>query len=150
MRAVVQRCRKAELWIDDKIYSSIGNGLLVLLGIGNDDNENDIEWLSGKIARLRIFSDPDGKMNLSVQDIAGDIMVVSQFTLLASTKKGNRPSYIDSAPPETAIPIYDKFVERIRKDSGLKTVTGIFGAFMSIDFVNDGPVTIIIDSKIKE
>lgn len=150
MRAVVQRCSKADLWINGKIYSSIGKGLLVLLGIGNDDDDNDIEWLSGKISRLRIFNDTDGKMNLSVQDVAGEIMVVSQFTLLASTKKGNRPSYIDSAQPEIAIPIYDKFVERIREDSGLKTATGVFGAYMSVDFINEGPVTIIIDSKKKE
>ena len=150
MRAVVQRCRKADLWVGGEIHSSIGNGLLVLLGIGNDDDDNDIEWLSGKISRLRIFNDPDDKMNLSVQDIIGEIMVVSQFTLLASTKKGNRPSYIDSAPPEMAIPLYDKFVNRISMDSGLKTVTGVFGAYMSIDFINEGPVTIIIDSKIKE
>jgi D-aminoacyl-tRNA deacylase len=150
MRAVIQRCKNVKLFIDNKIHSFIGNGLLVLLGVGNDDNMTDIEWLAGKISRLRIFSDNEGKMNLSVQDIKGEIMIVSQFTLFASTKKGNRPSYIESAPPEKAIPLYEKFVEIIKLESGLNITTGVFGADMSIELINDGPVTIIIDSKSKE
>lgn len=150
MRAVIQRCKKVELFIDNKIHSSIGTGLLVLLGVGNEDNIADIEWLAGKISRLRIFSDAEGKMNLSVQDIAGEILVVSQFTLFASTKKGNRPSYIDSAPPEKAIPLYENFIDMLKQESGVNIETGVFGADMSIDLINDGPVTIIIDSKSKE
>jgi len=144
MRAVVQRCKNAKLYIDNKIYSSIEKGLLVLLGITHDDQLSDIEWLSGKISRLRIFNDEEDKMNLSVRDIEGEIMVVSQFTLFASTKKGNRPSYINSASPDIAIPLYEKFVAQLKKDSELKIVTGKFGAYMEIDFINDGPVTIII------
>lgn len=150
MRAVIQRCKKVELFIDNKMHSSIGTGLLVLLGVGNEDNIADIEWLAGKISRLRIFSDAEGKMNLSVQDIAGEILVVSQFTLFASTKKGNRPSYIDSAPPEKAIPLYENFIDMLKQESGVNVETGVFGADMSIDLINDGPVTIIIDSKSKE
>ncbi len=150
MRAVIQRCKKSELFIENKLYSSIGKGLLVLLGVGNEDSMADNEWLAGKISRMRIFSDDEGKMNLSVQDIAGQIMVVSQFTLFASTKKGNRPSYIDSAAPEKAIPLYEDFVSRLKQESGVKVETGVFGADMSIDLINDGPVTIIIDSKAKE
>lgn len=150
MRAVIQRCKKVELFIDKKMHSSIGTGLLVLLGVGNEDNIADIEWLAGKISRLRIFSDAEGKMNLSVQDIAGEILVVSQFTLFASTKKGNRPSYIDSAPPEKAIPLYENFIDMLKQESGVNVETGVFGADMSIDLINDGPATIIIDSKSKE
>lgn len=150
MRVVIQRCKYAKLSIDEKEFSSIEKGLLVLLGIGESDGLDDISWLSGKISKLRIFSDVDGKMNHSVQDIGGEIMVVSQFTLLASTKKGNRPSYINSAKPDIAIPLYESFVERIKVDSGLKVVTGQFGADMKIELVNDGPVTIIIDSKNRE
>ena len=150
MRAIIQRCKNANLYIEGKIYSEIKTGLLVLLGITHDDTQSDIEWLSGKISRLRIFNDENDKMNLSVKDIEGEIMVVSQFTLYASTKKGNRPSYINSAPPDIAIPLYEKFIECLKKDSGLTVVTGKFGAFMEIDFINDGPVTIIIDTKNKE
>jgi D-tyrosyl-tRNA(Tyr) deacylase len=150
MRAVIQRCKKVELFIDNKIHGAIDIGLLVLLGVGNEDNMADIEWLAGKISRMRIFSDNEGKMNLSVQDIAGEILVVSQFTLFASTKKGNRPSYIDSAPPEKAIPLYENFVSRLKQESGVNVETGVFGADMSIYLINDGPVTIIIDSKSKE
>ena len=150
MKAVVQRCKNAKLYIDNQVFSSIDKGLLVLLGITHDDQQPDIEWLSGKISRLRIFNDEDGKMNLSIQDIEGEIMVVSQFTLFASTKKGNRPSYINSAPPDIAIPLYEKFIDQIKKDSGLNIATGKFGAYMQIDFINDGPVTIIIDTKNKE
>jgi len=150
MRAVIQRCKYARLSIDQNLYSSTGNGLLILLGIGNSDNDEDIKWLSGKISRLRIFSDSEGKMNRSVQDIKGEIMVVSQFTLFASTKKGNRPSYINSAKPDVAIPLYEKFVKQIELDSGLEVKTGKFGANMKIELLNDGPVTIIIDSKNRE
>ncbi|MBK7094929.1 MAG: D-tyrosyl-tRNA(Tyr) deacylase [Saprospiraceae bacterium] len=150
MRALIQRCKKVELTINSSVFSSINEGLLILLGIGYNDNEKDIEWLSGKISRLRIFNDDEGKMNLSVQDISGEIMVVSQFTLYASTKKGNRPSYIESAPPETAIPLYESFIKKIKEDSGVKITTGEFGADMKISLVNDGPVTIIIDSKARE
>ena len=150
MRAVIQRCKYVRLGIDQNLYSSIGNGLLILLGIGNSDNDEDIKWLSGKISRLRIFSDSEGKMNRSVQDIKGEIMVVSQFTLFASTKKGNRPSYINSAKPDVAIPLYEKFIEQIELDSGLEVKTGKFGADMKIELLNDGPVTIIIDSKNRE
>ncbi|MGE5355415.1 MAG: D-aminoacyl-tRNA deacylase [Deltaproteobacteria bacterium] len=150
MRAVIQRVKKSHLSINGNVFSSIKEGLLILLGIGHNDNTEDMEWLSGKISRLRIFSDNDGKMNLSVQDVNGEIMVVSQFTLFASTKKGNRPSYIDSAPPDIAIPLYNAFIEKIRQDSGLTVKTGEFGADMSISLINDGPVTIIIDSKSKE
>jgi D-tyrosyl-tRNA(Tyr) deacylase len=150
MKAVIQRCKNARLIIDNKEYSSIGKGLFILLGITHDDQNIDIEWLSGKISRLRIFNDEKGKMNLSVKDIEGEILVVSQFTLFASTRKGNRPSYINSAPPEIAIPLYEKFIKQIEIDSELKVATGKFGAYMEIDFVNDGPVTIIMDSKNKE
>jgi len=150
MRAVIQRCKYVRLGIDQNLYSSIGNGLLILLGIGNSDNDEDIKWLSGKISRLRIFSDSEGKMNRSVQDIKGEIMVVSQFTLFASTKKGNRPSYINSAKPDVAIPLYEKFIEQMKQDSGLEVKTGKFGADMKIELLNDGPVTIIIDSKNRE
>jgi D-aminoacyl-tRNA deacylase len=150
MRAVIQRCKKVELTINGTVYSSINEGLLVLLGIGHYDDEKDIEWLSGKISRLRIFGDDEDKMNKSVLDISGEIMVVSQFTLFASTRKGNRPSYIESAPPETAIPLYQSFIKKIKEDSGVKIATGEFGADMKISLVNDGPVTIIIDSKARE
>ena len=150
MRAVIQRVKKSELFIGGAIYSSINDGILILLGIGHDDDNDDINWLSGKISRLRIFSDDEGKMNLSVQDIPGEIMVVSQFTLFASTKKGNRPSYIASAPPEIAIPLYEAFIKKIKEDSGLTVRTGEFGADMSISLINDGPVTIFIDSKARE
>jgi D-tyrosyl-tRNA(Tyr) deacylase len=150
MRAVIQRVKKSELYIEGAIYSSINEGILILLGIGHDDDTEDIDWLSGKISRLRIFNDDEGKMNLSVQDIPGEIMVVSQFTLFASTKKGNRPSYIGSAPPEIAIPMYEAFIEKIKEVSGLPVKTGEFGADMSISLINDGPVTIIIDSKARE
>ncbi|MEZ4908851.1 MAG: D-aminoacyl-tRNA deacylase [Saprospiraceae bacterium] len=150
MRVVLQRCKDAELRINNSIHSSIGKGILVLVGIENEDTYTDIEWLSGKISRLRIFNDENDKMNLSVQDIEGEIMIVSQFTLFASSKKGNRPSYINSAHPDIAIPLYEKFIEKMKIDSGLNVVTGVFGADMSINLTNDGPVTIIIDSKLKE
>ena len=147
MKVVIQRCNKATLKIKDNIYSSIENGLLILLGIGKEDDINDINWLSGKISRLRIFDDDKGIMNLSIKDINGEIMLVSQFTLFASTKKGNRPSYINSAPPEKAIPIYEQFIKQIKLESGCKVATGKFGAHMDIALENNGPVTIVIDSK---
>lgn len=150
MRAVIQRCKNASVTIDKLKYSEIGMGLLVLLGIGIDDDEYDIEWLSGKISKLRIFGDNEGRMNLSVKDISGEILIVSQFTLFASTKKGNRPSFIESAVPNIAIPMYEKFVEKVSLDSEVPVKTGVFGANMSIELINDGPVTILIDSKSKE
>ena len=150
MRVVIQRVKKATLNIDDAFYSGIKRGLLVLVGITRDDTLEDIKWLAAKISKLRIFDDDSGKMNLSVKDIGGEIMVVSQFTLFASTKKGNRPSYINSAPPDIAIPLYDEFVAKIKEESGLKVATGSFGAYMEIELINDGPVTISIDTKAKE
>jgi D-tyrosyl-tRNA(Tyr) deacylase len=150
MRTVIQRVSRASVSINNQIKSEIGSGMLVFLGIEESDDQNDIEWLSGKIAQLRIFNDSNGVMNLSVLDIHGSIMVISQFTLHAKTKKGNRPSYIKAARPETAIPVYDKFVSRLSSLLGKDVASGEFGAMMQVDLVNDGPVTIIIDSKEKE
>ena len=150
MRAVIQRVKKASVSIDGKIYSSIADGLLVLLGIETEDNQEDIDWLCGKIARLRIFDDENGVMNLSVCDVKGNCLVVSQFTLHASTKKGNRPSYIRAAQPEIAIPIYEKFIKTLASTTQIPVKTGVFGANMQVELLNDGPVTIIIDSKNKE
>ena len=150
MRAVIQRVNQASVSINGKVKSRIGPGLLVLIGIEEADGQEDIHWLSGKICRLRIFNDRDGVMNLSVSEIDGEILVVSQFTLHASTKKGNRPSYIRSAGPETAIPLYERFVKQLSEDLGKEVKTGEFGAMMQIELINDGPVTIIIDSKSKE
>ena len=150
MRAVVQRVSKAHITINRKIEKQIGPGLVVLLGIELEDGIQDIEWLSGKISRLRIFNDADGVMNLSVADVGGGMMIVSQFTLHASTKKGNRPSYIKAAPPEIAIPLYEEFITCAKKDLGRPVVTGEFGAHMQINLVNDGPVTIFIDTKNRE
>jgi D-tyrosyl-tRNA(Tyr) deacylase len=150
MRVVIQRVSKASVTIDNKIFSQIGNGLLVLLGIEDADTAEDIEWLSGKIVNLRIFNDDNGVMNVSVKDSNGDILVVSQFTLHASTKKGNRPSYIKASKPEFAIPMYEKFVVQLNHDLGKKVQTGIFAADMKVDLCNDGPVTIIIDTRNKE
>lgn len=150
MRAVIQRVKRASVTIDNEIYSSIKKGVLVLLGIEESDNFEDIEYLASKISRLRIFDDENGVMNLSVSDIKGEILVVSQFTLHASTKKGNRPSYIRSAKPEISIPLYEKFVENIKSVSEVNVRTGVFGAMMQVELVNDGPVTIIIDSKNRE
>ena len=130
--------------------SHIGKGLLILLGIGEDDNQEDITWLSGKITRLRIFDDQESVMNLSVNDSNGEILVVSQFTLHASTKKGNRPSYIKAARPEIAIPLYKQFIRQLSQDLGKEIQTGEFGAMMAVELINDGPVTILIDSKIRE
>ena len=150
MKAVIQRVSKASVSVDQKIVSSIQNGFLILLGITNDDSTEDIKWLSNKIVNLRIFNDKDGVMNESILDNNGDIIVVSQFTLMASTKKGNRPSYIKAAKPEIAVPMYKKFIQQIENDLGKKVGTGIFGADMKVTLLNDGPVTIIIDSKQKE
>lgn len=150
MRAVIQRVSDASVTIDGRVKSAIGKGLLVLLGIEEVDGAEDIEWLSGKIARLRVFNDDQGVMNLSVQEVQGDIIVVSQFTLHASTKKGNRPSYIRAARPEMAIPLYEAFVKRLSADLGKPVLTGDFGADMKVTLCNDGPVTIVIDTKAKE
>ena len=150
MRAVIQRVTEAKVTINNTGKSSINNGLLVLLGIEEADTFEDIEWLSGKISRLRIFDDKDGIMNLSVNDIKGEIMVISQFTLHASTKKGNRPSYIKAAKHEIAIPIYNDFINKLEQDINRKVKVGEFGAFMQVKLVNDGPVTITIDTKNKE
>lgn len=150
MRAVIQRVSRASVTVDEKIISSIGDGLLVLLGIVDEDGKEDTEWLSKKVVNLRIFNDYEGVMNRSVQDVGGDIIVVSQFTLHAQTKKGNRPSYIKASKPEIAIPIYEAFVQKLQEDLGKKVGTGVFGADMKVDLLNDGPVTIIIDTKNKE
>lgn len=150
MRAVIQRVTGCRLNIDGAEFSRIGQGLLVLIGTEEIDNKEDIDWLAAKIARLRIFSDEQGIMNLSVADTGGEVMVVSQFTLHASTKKGNRPSYIRAAKPETAIPLYEKFVSQMETELGKPVSTGVFGANMQLEFTNDGPVTIIIDTKSRE
>jgi D-tyrosyl-tRNA(Tyr) deacylase len=147
MIAVIQRVSSASVEIEKKIKASIGNGLLVLLGIEDADLQEDIDWLSNKIANLRIFNDLDGVMNISVKDAGGDIIVVSQFTLHASTKKGNRPSYIKASKPEVAIPLYEKFVRSMEVMLGKDIQTGEFGADMKVSLINDGPVTIIIDTK---
>ena len=150
MRIVIQRVKKASVSIDEQIVANINHGLLILLGIENADNENDIKWLVQKILGLRIFSDAEGKMNLSVSDIQGEILIVSQFTLFASTVKGNRPSFLKSAKPDISIPLYENFLETIKKETSLKIETGQFGADMEVSLINDGPVTIIIDSQARE
>jgi len=150
MRAVIQRVLSASVSIEGTTNSKIDKGLLILLGIEETDTEEDIQWLCGKIIRLRIFNDADGVMNLAVTDVKGEILVVSQFTLHASTKKGNRPSYIKAARPEIAIPRYEKFVKQLSVELGKPIATGEFGADMQVSLVNDGPVTIIIDTKNKE
>lgn len=150
MRAVIQRVSKASVTVDNKVKSSIKNGLLILLGISYDDGISDIEWISKKIINLRIFNDENGVMNRSLVDVNGEIIVVSQFTLMASTKKGNRPSYIKAAKPEIAIPLYEQFITQIESDLNKKVGKGVFGADMKIELFNDGPVTIILDSKNKE
>ena len=150
MRAVIQRVSRASVTIQDRIRSEIGAGLLVLVGIEESDNDTDIDWLCNKIVQLRIFNDSKEVMNLSVLDTGGEILAVSQFTLHAKTKKGNRPSYIRAASPETAIPLYEKFVDRLSMLLGKKAETGEFGAMMQIELINDGPVTIIIDTREKE
>lgn len=149
MKTVIQRVSSASVTIDAKIVAEIQKGLLVLIGIEDADNQEDIVWLCQKIANLRIFGDENEVMNLSVKDVDGEVIVVSQFTLQASTKKGNRPSYIKAAKPEIAIPLYEQFVQRVEIELGKKIQTGIFGADMKVALVNDGPVTILIDSKFK-
>jgi D-tyrosyl-tRNA(Tyr) deacylase len=150
MRAVIQRVSKASVSINHRIKSEIGQGLLVFAGIEEADNNTDVEWLAGKIVQLRIFNDSNGIMNLSVVEAGGNIMVISQFTLHAKTKKGNRPSYIKAARPETAIPLYKNFIDSLSSLSGKAVATGEFGAMMDVSLINDGPVTITIDTKNKE
>ncbi|MFN0275530.1 MAG: D-aminoacyl-tRNA deacylase [Chitinophagales bacterium] len=150
MRAVIQRVKSCSVEIEDKIYSNIQQGLLVLLGIEDSDTAEDISWLAQKIMNLRIFSDANDLMNLSVTDVNGEILVVSQFTLFASTKKGNRPSFIRSAKPDDAIPLYEAFVKTLQQAANQEIKTGIFGADMKVHLINDGPVTILIDSKNRE
>ena len=150
MRLLIQRVTSAVCHIDGKAYSSIGGGLMTLVGIGHDDSREDIEWLANKLVAMRIFDDEAGVMNRSVQDVKGDIMVVSQFTLHASTKKGNRPSWIKAAPEAISRPLYEAFVQRVEELLGRKVATGSFGADMQIELTNDGPVTIWIDSRNKE
>lgn len=150
MRVVVQRVSSAEVSSASHGLASIGDGMLILLGIEHHDSPEDIDWLVGKLIRLRIFADEAGIMNLSVMEIGGSIMVVSQFTLHATTRKGNRPSYIKAANPDKAIPLYEEFVAKLKSDSGLKVECGWFGANMQVTLVNDGPVTIIIDTKNRE
>ena len=150
MRAVIQQVSSASVTIEGQVRSSIDKGLLILLGIEEDDHDDDIIWLSGKISRLRIFKDDQNLMNLSIQDVQGEAMVISQFTLHASTKKGNRPSYIRAARPDVAIPLYQKFITQLSQDTGKDVKTGEFGAFMEVALVNNGPVTIYIDTKNKE
>ncbi len=150
MRVVIQKVKKASVKVEGEIISSVEKGLLILLGIEDADTEEDIEWLVKKIVQLRIFNDENNVMNLSVQNVAGDILVVSQFTLFANTKKGNRPSYIRSSKPEFAIPMYENFIRKMEEALDKKVGAGIFGAMMEVALINDGPVTIIMDSKQKE
>src|SRR2546429_1082714 len=150
MRAVVQRVSEASVTITGQVRGAIQNGLVVLLAIEEADTPEDIEWLSGKIGRLRIFPDDNGVMNRSVQEVGGDILLISQFTLFASTKRGNRPSYLRSAKPDLAVPLYEKFIARLAQDLGKPVQTGEFGTMMVVSLANDGPVTIIIDSKVRE
>ena len=150
MRVIIQRVSEASVSIDGVLKSSIRKGVLILAGFQSDDLAEDLDWTAKKIIQLRIFDDQNGVMNLSVKDIDGEILVVSQFTLHAKTKKGNRPSYINAAPPDIAIPLYEKFVEILSGLLGRKVPTGTFGAMMMVQLINDGPVTILIDSKIKD
>ena len=150
MRAVIQRVSRAGVTVDGSLKSSIGEGLLVLLGIEEADSAEDIGWLSGKIVNLRIFNDGEGVMNRSLVQTGGDLLLVSQFTLFASTRKGNRPSYIRAARPESALPLYEAMIDRLAADLGKKIFTGVFGADMKLDLLNDGPVTILLDTKNKE
>lgn len=150
MKVVIQRVSEASVKIDGVVHSSIAGGLLVLLGIEESDDASEIDWLSKKIIGLRIFSDAEGKMNLDLKELNGEVLLISQFTLHALTKKGNRPSYIKAARPEQAIPLYEQFIKQLSTDLGKEIKTGVFGADMKVFLVNDGPVTIIIDSKNKE
>ena len=150
MKAVIQRVSKASVKVDGQFTAQIGNGLLIFLGIEDADADEDIEWLRSKIINLRIFNDADGVMNESVLEKKGEIILVSQFTLYASTKKGNRPSYVKASKPEIAIPLYEKMVKQLETDLGKPIGSGIFGADMKVELLNDGPVTIVIDTKNKE
>lgn len=150
MRALIQRVSRAEVGIDGNIHSSIGAGLLILLGVEDRDTEQDADWLAAKIRQMRIFNDEEGKMNRSAEDIKGEFLVVSQFTLHAQTAKGNRPSFIKAARPEKAVPLYEYFMEQLRNSSGLTLKSGVFGADMQVALVNDGPVTIWMDSQDRE
>lgn len=150
MRVVIQRAINASVTIKNEIAGQINHGLVILVGIEHEDLQSDADWLVSKIINLRVFSDDEGKMNLSIKDVAGQFLVISQFTLHASTKKGNRPSYIQAARPETAIPLYEYFIEKLKSESDLEVETGQFGADMKVQLINDGPVTILMDSKNKE
>ena len=150
MRIVIQRVSKASVTIEGKVTGNIGVGLLILLGIESDDTQQDIEWLCNKVSKLRIFNDEKGLMNKSIQEVKGGLLLISQFTLYASTRKGNRPSYIKAAKPDIAIPLYEVFIKKLEEVSGIPVARGIFGADMKVELLNDGPVTIIIDSKLKE
>lgn len=150
MRAIIQRVSEASVSINTIKKSEIGRGLLIFVGIEDNDNDEDIQWLSRKISGLRIFSDSNGLMNLSLNDVQGELLVISQFTLHASTKKGNRPSYIRAAKPDTAIPLYHQFIEQLQRDAQQEVQTGEFGEMMDVSLINDGPVTIFIDTKNKE
>ena len=150
MKVVIQRVSSASVAIDSKVVAEIQKGLLVLVGIEDADNQEDINWLTAKIANIRIFEDENHVMNLSVKDTNGEVIVVSQFTLHANTKKGNRPSYIKASKPDIAIPLYENFVQQLEKELGKKVQTGVFGADMKVSLLNDGPVTIVIDSKNKD
>lgn len=147
MKIVLQRVTQASVTINEQLYSSISKGMLILVGIQSDDTDDDIDWLASKIVNLRIFDDENGVMNKSILDTNGEILAVSQFTLMARTKKGNRPSYIDAAPPAISIPLYEKFVSTLTQELHKPVQTGQFGAEMKVELINDGPVTIIIDSK---
>ena len=150
MRALIQRTRNASVTIDEEVVGRIDQGLLVLLGIEHDDNSDDADWLAAKIVQMRIFADAEGKMNLSVKETGGGILVVSQFTLHASTKKGNRPSFIRAARPDHAIPLYERFLAAVEKEHGIAPARGVFAADMQVSLINDGPVTIWMDSKARE
>ena len=150
MRTVIQRVSEAAVSIAGKVHASIGAGLLVLVAVEETDGPEDIEWLAGKIVRLRVFNDDGGVMNKSVQEAGGEILAISQFTLFASTKKGNRPSYLGAARPEIAVPVYERFISRVSSELGRAVKTGVFGADMKVKLINDGPVTIIMDSKNRE
>ena len=150
MRIVLQRVTEASVKIENEVKGQIDHGFLILVGIENEDEKSDADWLIQKINGLRVFADQEGKMNLSIQDVNGSILLISQFTLFASTKKGNRPSYIQAARPEIAIPLYTYFIEQLKIQTQLKVETGVFGADMKVSLINDGPVTISIDSKNRE
>jgi D-tyrosyl-tRNA(Tyr) deacylase len=150
MRAVVQRVKRASVQIGGSVHSAIGSGLMVLLGIEDEDGTEDMQWLSKKLINLRIFNDEAGIMNCSLAESGGDLLLISQFTLFASTKKGNRPSYIRASKPDVAIPVYESMVIQLETDLGKKIATGVFGADMQVELLNDGPVTILIDTKLKD